>query len=120
MYISEYDKNRHEKPHKSAQGVSRARERSVTSRTESEKAVEAYLVRRVRELGGVCLKFASSTTTGYPDRIVLLPDGVSFWVELKTTGCKPEPKQLARHRELRHLGQTVYVIDSREGVDSVL
>lgn len=116
--ISENDKNGRKIPHNSVRRGSRAR--GCYTRPENEKAVEAYLVRRVRELGGVCLKFASSTTTGYPDRLAVLPEGRSFWVELKTTGRKPERKQQLRHQQLRDLGQTVYVIDSREGVDRIL
>ena len=76
-------------------------------------------MRAVAEMGGLCLKYASSTTTGYPDRLVLLPEGRVFWVELKTTGRKPGKKQQLRHQELRALGQTVYVVDSMSGVERV-
>jgi hypothetical protein len=86
----------------------------------SEKAIEAYLTRRVREEGGISLKFSSFTQTGYPDRVVMLPYGLTAWVELKSKGKKPRSLQQVRHDELRAIGQPVYVIDSRPGVDKML
>lgn len=88
--------------------------------SESEKAIEAYLVRKVKETGGICLKYASASVTGYPDRIVLLPGGRVVWVELKSKGQKPEKRQVIRIGELRGLGFRVEVIDSKEQVDSLL
>ncbi len=119
MDISYNDKKRAKNTRKFEQGgYTRARENGYT-RPESEKNIEAALVREVAEMGGLCLKYASSTTTGYPDRLVLLPEGRVFWVELKTTGRKPGKKQQLRHQELRALGQTVYVVDSLSGVERV-
>ena len=89
-------------------------------RETSEKAIEAYLSGRVKEAGGISLKFSSFTQTGYPDRVVLLPYGLSAWVELKSRGQRPRPLQRVRHDELRALGHPVYVIDSRTGVDKML
>lgn len=88
--------------------------------TESEKAIEAYLVKRVKAIGGICLKYSSASVTGYPDRIVMLPGGITFWVELKSKGQHPEKRQEIRIDELRAIGQRVEVVDSKEGVDSVL
>lgn len=112
MDISYNDKKRAKNTRKFEQGgYTRARENGYT-RPESEKTLESSLVREVSRMGGKCLKYASSTTTGYPDRLVLLPEGCVFWVELKTTGRKPGKKQQLRHQELRDLGQVVYVVDS--------
>jgi hypothetical protein len=47
-----------------------------------------------------------------PDRLALLPNGKIAFVEVKTTGEKPRPLQLARHRLLRQLGFKVYVLDN--------
>lgn len=120
MDISNNDKNRRKIPHNSARRGLRAREATVTSRPESEKTLESSLVREVSRMGGKCLKYASSTTTGYPDRLVLLPEGRVFWVELKTTGKKPGKKQELRHQELRDLGQVVYVVDSARSLELAL
>ena len=52
----------------------------------SEKAIEAYLVKRCKESGLLCLKYSNANTTGYPDRLVCLPHGNVVWVELKSKG----------------------------------
>lgn len=83
----------------------------------SEKSLERALVKRVKNLGGLCLKFASSTETGYPDRLVLLPGGMACWVEVKSDGQAPTRFQEIRHGELRRRGMAVYVVDSREKLD---
>ena len=46
-----------------------------------EKAVELYLVRKVKENRGHCIKLVSSK--GVPDRLVLLPRGYVAFVEVK-------------------------------------
>lgn len=82
-----------------------------------ESDIEKFLCKQVSEkLGGKVLKFNSLSMNGMPDRIVFLPEGVVFFVELKAFGKKPRPLQRAAHRMLRKLGQKVYVIDSKEGV----
>ncbi len=86
----------------------------------SEKAIDRYLTERTTALGGLSLKFQSETMTGFPDRIVMLPGGVTAWVELKSRGRKPRLLQQVRHCQLRDLGQKVYVADSRTAVDTLL
>ena len=86
----------------------------------SEKAIEAYLVRRAKEQGLLCLKYSSANTTGYPDRLLLLPDGRVVWIEIKTKGKHPNKLQLLRHDELRRHGHTVFVADSKEGIEKIL
>ena len=54
----------------------------------NEKLLEKKLREEVKKLGGLALKFTSSTYTGMPDRIVLMPKGKVYFVELKTTGQK--------------------------------
>ena len=86
----------------------------------SEKAIEAYLVRKVKDLGGVCLKYSNPGVVGYPDRVVLLPGGVVVWVELKSTGKHPEKIQQLRIDQLRDMGHNVAVVDSKDQVDTLL
>lgn len=87
---------------------------------QSEKQTEPFLVDQARELGGIALKYHNGATTGYPDRLVLLPGGVAFWVEVKSEGRKPRKLQLDRMAELRALGQRVYVCDTKESVTAAL
>lgn len=81
---------------------------------ESEKQIEQYLVKRVKEMGGKAYKFVSPGNAGVPDRLVCLPGGRIVFVELKAPGKKPTPLQLVKHRELQNLGFKVLVIDSKE------
>jgi len=86
----------------------------------SEKVIERYLVRRVKDLGGVCLKYYSPVSSGYPDRVCLMPGGGILWVELKSTGRKPTKLQRLRHEQMSRLGFPVSVVDSKQGVDLLL
>ena len=81
-----------------------------------ERDIERALVRCVKSLGGLCLKFVSPGWDGAPDRLCLLPGGKICFVELKRPGAKPRPLQLRRHEQLRRLGFDVRVIDSMEEV----
>lgn len=87
---------------------------------ESEKAIEHRLANKVRAIGGLCLKFASASATGYPDRLVCLPGGKAVWVELKSKGKHPTRFQELRHQELREKGFEVYVADSAAAVDALV
>lgn len=85
-----------------------------------EKRVENYLVRQVKERGGLCLKFVSPSMAGVPDRIVLLPKGRIFFAELKAKGKKPRALQSAVHRIFKRLGFKVFVIDCKEQADKAI
>lgn len=87
----------------------------------TEKQIEAYLGRRVKELGGKAYKFVSPGNDGVPDRMVCLPGGRIFFAETKTPGEKPGSQQRARHRELRKLGFVVFgCVSSKLNVDIAL
>lgn len=47
-----------------------------------ESTIEAYLVKRVKELGGETVKLAVPGTR-FIDRLCMLPGGVTLYVELK-------------------------------------
>ena len=70
----------------------------------SEKAIERYLSDSVKELGGICLKYSNPGMTGYPDRICLLPGGVTIWVELKSKDGELKAIQKVRIDQLRKIG----------------
>lgn len=85
-----------------------------------EKTIENKLTVAVKRAGGIAVKFVSPSFAGMPDRLILLPDGVIAFAELKAPGMRPRPLQEARHRLLRSLGFQVYVIDSVEQIGGML
>lgn len=79
-----------------------------------EKQIEQALIRRVKELGGICEKFTSPGRRAVPDRIVTLPGGRIVFVECKAPGKRPTLTQVLDHERRRSLGCDVRVIDSLE------
>ena len=86
----------------------------------TEKEIENYLVRKIKNKKGIAYKFTSPGNSGVPDRICMLPNGKIFFVELKSPGKKPRALQVNLIRKITNLGQRVYVVDSKEMVDRVL
>lgn len=84
-----------------------------------ESTIEGYLVRRARQMGGQAFKFPPAVK-GAPDRIVVIPGGRIFFVELKRAGEKPKPAQKLWHSRLLQMGHVVHVLDSKELVGAFL
>lgn len=84
-----------------------------------EKYIEQQLVKEVKKRGGLCEKW-NSGTSGWPDRIVLLPDGKSGFVEVKAPGKEPRVLQVHRHKQLRALGYRAFVLDSPGQIGGIL
>lgn len=89
-------------------------------KAESEKTLERRLAAEVRRLGGMAVKQTAQYHRGLPDRIVLMPHGLTYFVELKSTGRRPTDLQRTTIAELAGLGFPVRVIDSTEGLDAFL
>ena len=85
-----------------------------------EKTVEAKLVAAVNGMGGPAPKFTSPGYDGMPDRLVLLPNGILAFVELKAPGKKLRPLQVRRKAQLEGLGFSVYCIDRPEQIEAAL
>lgn len=85
-----------------------------------EKLIEQKLVRAVKAVGGIAVKFVSPGYDGMPDRLVLFPGGKMAFVEVKAMGCKPRPLQIRRHELLRELGFLVYILDDEEQIGGIL
>jgi hypothetical protein len=82
-----------------------------------ENRVEATLRVSVRERGGWAIKLLPSVS-GLPDRIVLMPGGRLYFVELKSPTGTVKPHQTVIHNRLRTLGFVVEVLVSPEAVKS--
>jgi hypothetical protein len=100
-----------------------------------ESIIETYFVKQVKAAGHETRKLKWIAAKDAPDRVLMVkarkqapgldcawcnPIGRTIWVELKATGEKPRASQLREHERMRAAGQTVVVIDSKEGVDKLL
>lgn len=81
-----------------------------------EREVEKYLCDLVNTSGGLCIKLASVGVRGWPDRMVLMPSGRTWFVELKRPGQQARGQQVLRHAELTTLGYPVVVLDTKAKV----
>jgi hypothetical protein len=86
----------------------------------SESQIEKKLRGRVKEIGGIALKFISPGYRGVPDRIVFLPEGRIYLVELKKPGEKLRPLQLKVKSKFEKLGFKYYVVDSYKKVEDFI
>lgn len=85
-----------------------------------EKEVEQYLVKKVKEIGGKAFKFVSPGNAGVPDRMVCLPGGRIFFVELKAPGGKTTALQNLQINKLYDLGFNVFVVDDKKTIDGLM
>lgn len=98
-----------------------AKRKLTRNAEESEKAIERYLCELTKQAGGLPLKYYNPNATGYPDRILIFPDGEVIWVEVKSRGEHPTALQYARMTRLRDdYRQTVYVCDSRARAEEIV
>lgn len=85
-----------------------------------EKEIEKKFIDTVKKCGGIAPKFVSPGFDGMPDRLVLFPNGMMGFVEVKAPGKKPRPLQKARHRLLMKLGFKVFVLDDIEQIGGII
>lgn len=86
----------------------------------NEKLIERKLRESVKRLGGIALKFSSPYHRGMPDRIILMPEAIIAFAEIKTTGKKPTELQKKAIAALRSMGFKAEVIDSQESLNKFL
>jgi hypothetical protein len=84
-----------------------------------ERDIEAYLVKRCKEIGALCDKFVSPQRRSVPDRLITFGGRVLF-VELKATGKKPTEAQVRDHDRRRAAGAEVVWLDSQFGAEGVI
>ena len=80
-----------------------------------EKHIEAYLVKRVKALGGIAYKWRGHG--GAADRIIVLPDGTVWFVEVKTIGGRLSALQKVFAADMARLKQKYRVLWTKEQVD---
>ena len=84
-----------------------------------ESKIENYLKTEVGKYNGMCLKFTSSVS-GVPDRIVVLPDNRVYFVELKQEKGRLSKIQKYMHKQFNKRGVPVYVPYSKNDVDKFI
>ena len=82
--------------------------------------MEEYLRNQVRKMGGRAYKFESTGNNGVPDRLVLLPGGILFFIETKKPGEKARKLQEVQIARIRKYGQIAEVLDTKEKIDNFL
>lgn len=82
-----------------------------------EVHVESHFVKRVKALGALVIKLNVTGMVGVPDRLVVLPGGAVWFVELKRPGGRARPTQIAMLGRLAGLGANVALLSSKEEVD---
>jgi hypothetical protein len=85
-----------------------------------EKQVEAYLVKRVKELGGRAYKFTSPAHRGVADRIVCLPNGQTWFVEVKTEGGRLSELQKVFASDMALMNQKYVCLWNKEQINEWL
>jgi len=71
------------------------------------------LKREIESRGGMSMKWVSPGTSGVPDRIVLLPGNIIYFVELKSPKYKRaglSELQKVFHDKLKGLGMVVWTL----------
>ena len=85
-----------------------------------EKKLEQKLVKAVRGIGGLALKFVSPGCDGVPDRLILIAYGKVAFVEVKAKGKKPRPIQVRRINQIKNLGFLVFILDDEKDIPSII
>lgn len=86
-----------------------------------EKHLEYKLRDKIKSLGGLALKLIASGFTGLPDRLVLMPGGFVYFVELKNGSAgRLSARQIVVHKLLAGLGFHVWIVRDEETLQKFL
>lgn len=81
-----------------------------------ESSIErAVCERAFKRLGLVSIKLNGPGWRGWPDRLFVLENGRTMFIEFKAKGKKPTELQKVRHQLLRNFGHQVEVCDDVDG-----
>lgn len=82
-----------------------------------EKEIEKYFVWAVERIGGKAWKFTSPGRKGVADRIACLPDGTTWFIELKTKGGRLSELQKIFRNDVLRLKQNYACLWTKEQID---
>lgn len=66
-----------------------------------EKDIEAKIGQYAKSKGCLCYKFTSPANRAVPDRMIITPNGVVGFLEIKRKGQKPTPLQMVELQKLK-------------------
>jgi hypothetical protein len=82
-----------------------------------EKEIESYFDWVVQRSGGRTYKFRSPAQRGVADRIACMPNGATWFVELKKPGGRLSKLQGLFAEDMRQLGQRYTCLWTKDQVD---
>jgi hypothetical protein len=85
-----------------------------------EKIVENHFIWAVERIGGKTYKFTSPGRKGVADRIACLPDGSTWFVELKTKGGRLSVLQKMFMSDMTLLNQKYACLWTTEQIDEFI
>jgi hypothetical protein len=85
-----------------------------------ESTIEKHLVAKVKALGGMAYKFTSPAHRGVADRVVCLPDGQTWFVELKAPGGRLSELQKIFAEDMARMNQRYVCLWSKEQIEEWL
>ena len=85
-----------------------------------ESTIEKHLVTQVKALGGMAYKFTSPAHRGVADRVVCLPDGQTWFVELKALGGRLSELQKIFAEDMARMNQRYVCLWSKEQIEEWL
>ena len=85
-----------------------------------ESTIEKHLVTQVKALGGMAYKFTSPAHRGVADRVVCLPDGQTWFVELKAPGGRLSELQKIFAEDMARMNQRYACLWNKEQVEEWL
>ena len=86
-----------------------------------EGKIQKYAKERFEAIGGLVRKLSYEGRSGAPDLLVILPDSIVWFVEVKKDeNTKPDPHQLREHERMRKRGANVFVVGSFKQVDDLI
>ena len=86
----------------------------------SESQLERKFYDKVKRLGGLPLKFVSPGRAGVPDRIVLMPKGKIYFVEMKSEVGQTSDIQKYIFSKFTKLGFKVHIIHNEKTLEKFL
>ena len=76
----------------------------------AESKIEEWLVNQIKLMGGIADKFVSPANPGVPDRLIVMPNGKIYFVELKATWGSLSNIQKWQRERYGKLGADVRIV----------